>query len=98
MVYYSPSGGPTGPFAGRGPKGYRRSDDRIREDVCERLANDPLIDASELEVVVTDGEVTLSGHASDRAQKRRAEDIIDGMSGVRDVHNELRIDRPIGSK
>lgn len=45
MIYYSPYGEPTssGGFAGRGPKGYQRSDDRIREDVCERLAEDPVI-------------------------------------------------------
>jgi hypothetical protein len=43
MIYYSPYGEPTPSrgFAGRGPKGYQRSDERIREDICERLADDP---------------------------------------------------------
>jgi hypothetical protein len=93
MIYYSPYGGPTssGGFAGRGPKGYRRSDDRIREDVCERLAEDPVIDASDMEVTVKDGEVTLSGTANARSEKRRAEDVIEGVSGVRDIHNQLRV-------
>ncbi len=41
-----------GPHAGRGPKGYRRSDDRIREDVNERLTEHPQIDATEIEVTL----------------------------------------------
>jgi hypothetical protein len=93
MIYYSPYGEPTSSegFAGRGPKGYQRSDDRIREDVCERLAEDPVIDASDMEVTVKDGEVTLSGSAHARAEKRHAEDVIEGVSGIRDIHNQLRV-------
>jgi hypothetical protein len=95
-IYYSPYGGPEGPsdrFIGRGPKGYQRSNERIREDVCDRLADDPMVDASDIEVAVTDGEVTLSGNARAREEKRRAEEIIDGISGVREVHNQLRVSR-----
>src|SRR5205823_13121816 len=29
--------GSSGPHAGRGPRSYQRADDRIRDDVCERL-------------------------------------------------------------
>jgi hypothetical protein len=79
---------------GRGPKGYRRSDERIREDVCEALTEDELIDASNIEVAVQDCEVTLSGTVNSREQKRRAEDVIDEISGVRDVNNALRIAAP----
>ncbi|HEY1342642.1 MAG TPA: BON domain-containing protein, partial [Bryobacteraceae bacterium] len=49
-----------GGHTGRGPKNYRRNDERIREDVCVRLTDHPEIDASEIEVRVDDGEVTLS--------------------------------------
>lgn len=76
---------------GRGPKGYRRSDDRIREDVCEYLTEDDYIDATNIEVHVQDAEVTLTGHVDTRAEKRRADDLIDQIPGVRDVHNQLRI-------
>lgn len=100
MIYYSPYGGPerlperpSGRFTGRGPKGYQRSDERIREDVCDHLADDSLVDASEMEVTVSDGEVTLSGNAHAREEKRRVEDIIERISGVRDVHNQLRVSR-----
>jgi osmotically-inducible protein OsmY len=83
-----------GEFTGRGPKGYQRSDARIHEDVCDRLAEAPDIDASDIEVRTTNGEVTLSGSVREREEKRRAEDLIEGVSGVRDVHNNLRVSRP----
>ncbi len=80
-------------YYGRGPKGYRRSDERIREEASETLQRDPYIDASEIEVDVKDGVVTLRGHTEDRRQKRMAEDAIEHLSGVRDVRNELMIDQ-----
>lgn len=83
--------GRSGSFTGRGPRGYQRSDDRIREDVCDRLAEDPWIDAGDIEVSVRSGEVTLSGSVRDRSDKHRAEDMIENVSGVRDVHNQLRV-------
>ena len=76
---------------GKGPRGYTRSDDRIREDVCDRLTDDPYVDATDIEVAVAAGEVTLSGLVRRRADKRRAEDIADHVSGVRDVNNRLRV-------
>lgn len=77
---------------GRGPRGYRRSDERIREDVCEALTDDSYLDASNMDVAVKDCEVTLSGTVSSREDKRRAEDIVERISGVRDVHNMLRVE------
>lgn len=80
-------------FQGRGPKGYQRSDDRIRDEICDCMTDDPMLDASEVEVMVVHGEVTLSGSVSSRDQKRRAEDVAERISGVRDVTNQLRITR-----
>jgi hypothetical protein len=80
-----------GPYIGRGPRGYQRSDERIKEDVCECLAQHGLIDASNIEVTVDNGEVTLRGSVEDRQMKRRAEDAVESLSGVRDVHNEIRV-------
>jgi hypothetical protein len=82
-------------FFGIGPKGYKRSDERIREDVCEALAHHPEIDASDIEVDVTGGYVTLKGHVENRQIKRLAERSIEQISGIEDVHNLLRIYRPI---
>jgi len=81
----------TGLHRGRGPKGYKRSDERILEDVCERLTEDRFIDASNIEVTVKDGEVTLSGTVASRGLKHRAEDLAELASGVRHVQNNLRI-------
>ena len=83
--------GHTGPHSGRGPRGYRKSDERIREDVCDRLTDDPDVDATEIDVQVASGEVTLSGTVHTRGEKRRACDIADGVGGVRDVHNIIKI-------
>jgi osmotically-inducible protein OsmY len=80
-----------GRFSGKGPKGYQRSDERIREEICERLTQHPEIDASEIEVKVDKGEVTLTGTVEERQAKRLAEDAVENISGVRDVHNQLRV-------
>jgi hypothetical protein len=87
-----------GRFAGRGPKGYRRSDERIREEVNEELTRHPEIDASEIEVNVDNGEVTLTGKVGDRHQKRLAEDLAERCSGVNDVHNQLKVDKGFFAK
>jgi len=76
---------------GRGPKGYRRSDERIKEDVNDRLSDDYYIDASDVEVMVTNTEVTLTGTVNSREDKRRAEDIAESVSGVTNVENRLRV-------
>lgn len=81
-----------GAFAGKGPKGWKRSDERVREDVCEALAYHPYIDATNIEVAVTDGEVTLTGSVEDRRTKRIVEDVVDDVHGVTDVHNQLRLE------
>jgi hypothetical protein len=82
-----------GPHVGRGPKAYQRSDERVREDVHHFLTHDPYVDATEIEVAVEGGEITLSGSVTTRAQKRRAERCLDHIPGVRDVHNRLQVHR-----
>jgi hypothetical protein len=81
------------PYAGRGPKDYRRSDDRVREEICDCMTDDPLLDASEISVQVSEGVVTLNGTVTSREQKRRAEDVAERISGVKDVTNQLRVAR-----
>lgn len=83
-------------YQGRGPKGYQRSDDRIREEICDCMTDDVILDASEIEVVVKQGEVMLTGSVTDREQKRRAEDVAERIGGVRDVTNQLRVTRDGG--
>jgi hypothetical protein len=76
---------------GRGPRGYKRSDERIQEEINDALTYDPLVDASDVEVRVENGEVTLDGHVDDRASRRRAEDIAENVLGVGYVQNNLRV-------
>lgn len=76
---------------GRGPKNWRRSDERITEEINERLARDPDIDATDVDVRVNSGVVTLSGVVEDRGEKRRAEDLAEVVFGVDDVSNELKV-------
>src|SRR6185503_2174205 len=77
----------------RGPQGYTRSDERIKEDISDRLMEVDWIDVSHVVVEVRDGEVTLSGNADDRREKYLIEDITDSVLGVKDVHNQLRVRR-----
>ncbi|MBI4345722.1 MAG: BON domain-containing protein [Elusimicrobia bacterium] len=80
-------------FFGVGPRGFRRSDERIYEDVCERLMEDPLLDASDIDVSVRNGDVTVRGTVASRDAKRRAEDIVESALGVSDLRNEIHITR-----
>lgn len=84
---------PRGNFRGVGPKGYVRSDERIREDVCDRLTDDPSLDASEIDVKVSNCEVTLQGTVDSRDEKRSTEDWAEAVAGVRHVQNNLRIEQ-----
>jgi osmotically-inducible protein OsmY len=80
-------------YRGKGPKGYRRSDERIREDVNDRLTDYDFLDASDIEVAVSQCVVSLDGSVDSRWAKRIAEDIAETVSGVSDVQNNLRVSR-----
>lgn len=82
-----------GRWSGRGPRNYRRPDERILDEIHERLESDGWVDATDVEVKVTDGEVRLGGTVEDRSMRRRAEEIVDHVSGVAHVNNDLRVRR-----
>jgi hypothetical protein len=94
--YYEEVGLIPGPHSGRGPRGYQRNDQRIEEDISERLTQHGQIDAEDIEVQVRNGEVTLTGTVESRQAKRMAEDLIDSVSGVKDIHNQLRVQQRKG--
>lgn len=75
----------------RGPKGYQRSDERIREDICERLMGAYHIDSSEVTVGVKNGKVLLEGSVPSRHMKHAIEDIVDSCLGVMDIENHVRV-------
>ena len=76
---------------GLGPQGYKRSDERISDDAHERLTDDTWLDATNIAISVSAGEVTLSGTVESREAKHRAERIVEDISGVNHVQNNLRI-------
>ncbi len=80
-----------GEHRGKGPKGYTRSDDRIKDDVNDRLSDDTNVDASDIEVMVEACDVTLTGTVKSRWEKRQAEDLAESISGVKNVENRLRV-------
>ena len=77
--------------SGRGPRGYRRADERINDDVHDRLTDDPHLDASDIVVAVESGEVTLGGLVRSRHDKHRAEHLVERVLGVTHVQNNLRV-------
>lgn len=85
---------------GKGPKGFKRTDEKIKEDVEEALFRSYDVDATHIEVKVKDGCVYLSGQVDSRQTKRLAEDAVDGVTGVLDVVNELTFkkDYPINER
>jgi osmotically-inducible protein OsmY len=80
-----------GPYSGRGPRNYKRADNRIEEDINDRLTEHSMVDATDIELTVQNGEVTLRGHVADRESKRLAEDIAESVSGVKEINNQIRI-------
>ena len=83
----------SGRFEGRGPKGFKRTDERVKEEVCEMLTRDPSIDAEGIEVEVKEGEVTLTGTIPERRMKHLAEECAERCFGVKEVTNNLRVKR-----
>ena len=81
------------PRYARGPKGYRRSDARIQEDLSERLHGLHDLDSSDVEVAVKDGVVTLTGTVPHREMRYRLESMAAQCLGAVDVVNEVKVKR-----
>jgi hypothetical protein len=76
----------------RGPKGYQRSDERLKEDISERLMSmGHYVDASDVSVEVKDGKVSLEGSVPERRMKHAIEDLVDDCMGVKDIDNRVRV-------
>jgi osmotically-inducible protein OsmY len=87
-----------GRFTGKGPKGYKRSDERIKEDVSELIMRHPEIDGSDIEIEVASGEVTLTGNVPERRMKHLLEDLIERTLGVGEIHNQLKVKKADSSE
>ncbi|MBU8977990.1 MULTISPECIES: BON domain-containing protein [unclassified Lysobacter] len=78
-------------YRGLGPKSYTRSDERLLEDIHERLTEDDYLDASDITVRCVGGVITLEGTVAERWMKHRAEDLADASSGVKQVDNRIQV-------
>jgi osmotically-inducible protein OsmY len=77
-----------------GPKNFQRSDQRLREDVSERLMFRDDVDSSDVTVEVKDGIVTLDGTVPERWMRYAMDDEAESVLGVREVANRVRVRRP----
>lgn len=98
----SGAGGVSGGFAGGAvdegpwrPAPNTLHDDRIEADLKLRLTQAADIDASQIEVRVQAGEVTLEGRIATREMKHQATALAERVPGVLSVKNRLHIDQPL---
>lgn len=77
----------------RGPKGYTRSDERIREDICEQLYRRIDLEVADVSVQVSGGVAVLEGSVPQRYMKYAIEDVCEHTLGVSDINNRLRVER-----
>lgn len=80
-----------GHYAGKGPRAFQKSDERLHELVCDFLTEAPDIDPTDVEVRVKSGVITLEGTVPTRWMKRITADAVESLPGVLDVHNNLQV-------
>ena len=81
-------------MSSRGPKGWVRPDERILDELCERIVRAG-VDASALEVSVARGEVTLVGELGTREERRVVMDLAERILGVVAIDADIRV-REVG--
>lgn len=74
-------------------KKYRRTNKVIKEEVCDLLAEAPTVDCSNIDVSVNGGTVTLRGSVKSASNKQQLEDLIEYISGVDEIKNELKVQK-----
>ena len=79
------------------PKGFKRSDERLKDDIAERLMYRDDVDSSDVSLEVKDGKVTLEGTVPVRWMRYVVDDIAESVMGVEDVENNVRVRRFGGS-
>jgi osmotically-inducible protein OsmY len=71
----------------------RRPDESLAREIHEILTKDPELDATDIEVEVVGGAVTLTGAVHSIDAKLLAEELVESLPGVRHVHNRLTAER-----
>jgi hyperosmotically inducible protein len=67
------------------------ADDKIFDQVRQKLANDPDVKGAGFDVTVKNGAVTLKGTVKDERAKEKAERIAKKVKGVTSVTNQLKV-------
>lgn len=80
-----------GDHTGVGPKTTVDPDRVISDEVCKRLTDDRLLDASRIEVACLGGVVGLTGEVTTTADRARAEHLAGAVQGVIEVENRLAV-------
>lgn len=80
-----------GPYSGLGPSGYDSAGDPVGQEVYSRLTQHGQIDASNIEIVIDNGEVLLEGTVDSEETKRLAEEAVATVTGVSSVQNLLQV-------
>jgi osmotically-inducible protein OsmY len=81
----------------RGPRWWVRSDERILDELCERIVRAG-VDASELEVAVEDGEVRLHGHLTSEGERRAVIGLAEQVLGVRAIDADILVGAEAGEE
>lgn len=80
-------------YYGFGPKGYRRSDQKLKDEARLLLNQDPILDSSNINIEVFNNVIYLRGFVDSRKDKKRAELLIEDIFGIEDIQNQLKIMR-----
>ena len=80
-------------LANSGPRSRRKSDESLRQEIREILTGDPELEVTDIEVEVEGGAVTMRGAVVDSEARLLAEELVESLAGVREVHNRLRVER-----
>jgi hypothetical protein len=83
-----------GTGAGQDTQGIQRSNERIYDEASEGIIRHDHVDASGVNVRVERGEVTLEGTVSSHREKRMAEEDVNSLPGIKNVHNRLQVSHP----
>ncbi len=77
---------------------YAKSDNKISSEAVKKLKADPdLYKKSRIVISVYDGIVLLAGQTPSPEYRQRAQQIVEGIPGVKRVYNEITINGPISS-
>src|ERR1035441_8813987 len=64
---------------------------RLRDDILDELAYEPIVDAAHIGVAVDQNVVTLTGHVSSYAQKLAAISAVRRVKGVHGIADEIDV-------